>query len=57
MKSIGIIGFGNMGEAMVQGIQKNQPKLKINIIEKVAARRDVAVQQYAAHDFALPSTS
>ena len=53
MKSIGIIGFGNMGEAMVQGIQKNQPKLKINIIEKVAARRDVAVQQYSAQDLTL----
>lgn len=53
MKSLGIIGFGNMGEAMVQGIHTKHPEIGINIIEKVEVRRKLAVDNYGAIDFGL----
>lgn len=50
MKSLGIIGFGFMGEGIIQGLRQSQPTLKINVIEKVPERRAVAVEVYSASD-------
>jgi pyrroline-5-carboxylate reductase len=51
MKSLGIIGYGNMGEAMVRGVRKKLPSIEINVIEKIEARRALAVKKAKAKDF------
>lgn len=51
MNSLGIIGFGNMGEALVRGLRANQPAVAINVIEKAEARRTLAVEACSARDF------
>ncbi len=51
MKSLGIIGFGNMGEAIAEGVLKVNHDLDINVVEKSPDRIQVAVEKYHAKDF------
>jgi pyrroline-5-carboxylate reductase len=51
MTSLGIIGFGNMGEAMISGVREQHPELRINVSEKIEPRRKLAVDTYGASDF------
>ncbi|MDR1317192.1 MAG: pyrroline-5-carboxylate reductase [Spirochaetales bacterium] len=51
MKNIGIIGFGNMGEAFAAGLRNKFGSANFGVVEKVAARMEVAVGSYAARDF------
>src|SRR5262245_60957309 len=51
MRNIGIIGYGNMGEAMIRGIRKKLPSFGINLIEKVEVRRNLAIKRVKAKDF------
>jgi len=50
MKSIGIIGFGNMGEAFAAGLKEIFPKIRMCIVEKVPARAAVARERFGADD-------
>ncbi len=51
MKGIGIIGFGNMGEALVAGLSRTQPEVRLLVVEKVPERRTAAVDRYGAIDY------
>ncbi|MDR1179274.1 MAG: pyrroline-5-carboxylate reductase [Spirochaetales bacterium] len=51
MKNIGIIGFGNMGEAFAAGLKNKFGDANFGVVEKIAARLDLAVGNYAARDF------
>jgi pyrroline-5-carboxylate reductase len=51
MKSLGIIGFGFMGEGIIQGLRKFQPELRINVVEKSAERRQAALSGCGATDY------
>lgn len=51
MKNLGIIGFGNMGEAMIAGVKSRDPGVNIRFIEKFEPRRQIALQKYGAEDF------
>ena len=48
MKSIGIIGFGNMGEAFAAGLRKNMTNLSINVYEPVRIKTERAREMYKA---------
>jgi pyrroline-5-carboxylate reductase len=50
MKSIGIIGFGFMGSAIVRGMSSALPAFTLRVVEKDRDRRDAAVSQYNALD-------
>ena len=55
MKSLAIIGFGNMGEALIAGIRKKceetqQPQHALYVIEKDDLRRKHAREHYGAID-------
>lgn len=50
MKTIGIIGFGNMGEAMISGLLERNPDYSLSVIEKASSRRKCAVESYNAVD-------
>lgn len=50
MKSIGLIGFGFMGSAMVRGMGTTYPDLVLRVVEKDGDRRNSAVTQYNALD-------
>ncbi|NCN05606.1 MAG: pyrroline-5-carboxylate reductase [Spirochaetales bacterium] len=50
MKSIGIVGFGNMGEAMVQGLRQRNPDIQVRFAEKFPAQAKKAVETYGAID-------
>jgi pyrroline-5-carboxylate reductase len=52
MQSLGIIGFGNMGESLAAGIRKKMPDLRISVLEKSAERRRVARETWGADDAA-----
>ncbi|WP_455381419.1 pyrroline-5-carboxylate reductase [Salinispira pacifica] len=44
MKSIGIVGFGTMGEAIVRGLQARDRDIAASIIDKRPERRNAATQ-------------
>ncbi len=48
MDSLGIVGFGNMGEAMISGVMAKHPALKLFVVEKVPSRIQRAVKKYNA---------
>lgn len=50
MKNLGIIGFGNMGEALVRGVQAGNSEVRVLVSEKVEERRKLAVETYGAAD-------
>ncbi|MGI9255921.1 MAG: pyrroline-5-carboxylate reductase [Salinispira sp.] len=55
MESIIIIGFGNMGEALIAGLteqrrMQNKAALTLGVIEKFPERRRIAVEEYHAVD-------
>lgn len=51
IRSIGIIGFGNMGESMAAGLSREFPGIAIGIVEKAEDRRTHAVSAYGVKDF------
>jgi pyrroline-5-carboxylate reductase len=51
MKNIGIIGFGNMGEAFAAGLKSKFGDAGFGVVEKAAPRMDAAKKHYAARDF------
>lgn len=51
MKSIGIIGFGFMGEALIRGIQSQEAPPRVAVIEASETRRAVATGQYGCLDY------
>lgn len=50
MKTIGIIGFGNMGEAFAAGLRAKIPQVKLAVVEKLSPRISVAKDRYEALD-------
>jgi len=50
VKRIGIIGFGNMGEAMAAGLQHSFPQTALAVCEKSDKRRHVATTEYGCLD-------
>ncbi|MDR2588169.1 MAG: NAD(P)-binding domain-containing protein [Spirochaetales bacterium] len=50
MKNIGLIGFGNMGEAFAAGLA-GQGGVKFGVAEKAAARLAAAREKFGAEDF------
>jgi pyrroline-5-carboxylate reductase len=51
MKNIGIIGFGNMGEAFAAGLKSKFKDIRFGVVEKFAPRAKLARAQYGATDF------
>jgi len=51
MKRIGIIGFGNMGEAFAAGLKEVFPALELAVVEKVPLRSSLAKDRYQAKDY------
>ena len=50
METIGIIGFGNMGEAFAAGLRAKLPHVKLTVVEKLSPRSSVAKDRYGALD-------
>lgn len=50
MKTLGLIGFGNMGEALVKGASAAVPGLRFLVSESDPVKRDRAVGVYGAAD-------
>jgi pyrroline-5-carboxylate reductase len=48
MKHIGIIGFGNMGEAIAAGLRRSGRDIEISVLEPVEQKRRTAVERYRA---------
>jgi pyrroline-5-carboxylate reductase len=51
MKKIGIIGFGNMGEAFAAGLRNKLKDIRFGVVEKFAPRAQRAHENYGAEDF------
>ncbi|MDR1625850.1 MAG: pyrroline-5-carboxylate reductase [Spirochaetia bacterium] len=51
MKNIGIIGFGNMGEAFASGLRGRFGGLGFGVVEKAVPRMEAAKKGYGARDF------
>ncbi len=51
MESIGIIGFGNMGEAFAAGLKDKFPQTAFAVVEKLPSRVTIAKDRYNALDF------
>ena len=51
MKNIGIIGFGNMGEAFAAGLRNKLKDMRLGVAEKLAPRAEAARTKYGAEDF------
>jgi len=50
MENIGIIGFGNMGEAFAAGLRAKLPEVKLSVVEKLSPRSSIAKDRYGALD-------
>lgn len=50
METIGIIGFGNMGEAFAAGLRAKLPEVKLVVVEKLSPRSTIAKDRYGAQD-------
>ena len=48
IQTVSIIGFGNMGEAIIAGVCKQNAQVKVFVIEKNETRRLLATKKYAA---------
>jgi pyrroline-5-carboxylate reductase len=51
MKNIGIIGFGNMGEAFAAGLRARSGHIRFGVAEKFAPRLEAAGEKFGAQDF------
>ncbi len=51
MKNIGIIGFGNMGEAFAAGLRRVSGGVRLGVVEKAPARMAAARDGHGAEDF------
>ena len=51
MKNIGIIGFGNMGEAFAAGLPRLPGGVRLGVVETVPARAAAAKESFGAEDF------
>ncbi len=52
---IGILGFGNMGEAFAAGLRERQPEWELAVYEKVEAQSRLAAERYGATLCASPA--
>ncbi|GAB4223653.1 MAG: pyrroline-5-carboxylate reductase [Spirochaetales bacterium] len=50
MNTIGIIGFGNMGEAFAAGLKVRFPQATFAVVEKLPARSTLAKEKFSALD-------
>ena len=48
MEHVGIVGFGNMGEAIAAGLKRAEPKLGLLVMDPVEAKQRLATEQYGA---------
>ena len=48
MDSVGIIGFGNMGEAIAKGLSRSENPVELCVLEPVEQKRRKAVDRYRA---------
>lgn len=51
LQRLGLIGYGNMGEAIVGGLKVRNPGLELGIVEVSEERRRQAVEVHGARDF------
>jgi pyrroline-5-carboxylate reductase len=51
MKRLGIIGFGNMGEAVAAGIRKLHPEIELGFAEQYPERAKLAREKYGCREF------
>ena len=51
MKNIGIIGFGNMGEAFAAGLKEISGNYSFGVVEKIPSRLEAATGRFGARDF------
>jgi pyrroline-5-carboxylate reductase len=51
MQSIGLIGFGIMGEAIAEGLRSQDPETELGVIEKKQDRQERAAEQFQARVF------
>lgn len=51
LQRIGIIGYGNMGGAIVSGLKAGNPDLEVGVVEVAESRRAAAVEAHSARDF------
>jgi pyrroline-5-carboxylate reductase len=51
MKTLGVIGFGNMGEAAAAGLRKTAPGLELGVVEPWKERAERARGLYGCRDF------
>lgn len=51
MENIGIIGFGNMGEAFAAGLKGISPDMRLGVFEKVPSRVAAAKERFGAEDY------
>jgi pyrroline-5-carboxylate reductase len=54
MRYLGILGFGNMGEAMAAGVRGSAPGLPIGVHDVKAEKRDLARNRYGLAVFPSP---
>ena len=46
MKTIGVIGFGNMGSALCGGLKKKKDQFKVIVAEKLSSKAELARKKY-----------
>ncbi|MFP4373372.1 MAG: pyrroline-5-carboxylate reductase [Spirochaetaceae bacterium] len=51
LQRVGLIGYGNMGEAIICGLKARNPELEIGVVEVSDERRAAAVEAHGARDF------
>ncbi|MFO8065606.1 MAG: pyrroline-5-carboxylate reductase [Spirochaetota bacterium] len=51
LQRLGLIGYGNMGEAIASGLRAGNPELEVGVSEVSPPRREEAIQTLGARDF------
>ncbi|NBB90094.1 MAG: pyrroline-5-carboxylate reductase [Spirochaetes bacterium] len=51
LQRLGLIGYGNMGEAIVSGLKARNPELELGLVEVSEERRFAAIEAHGARDF------
>ena len=51
LQRLGLIGYGNMGEAIVSGLKARNPELELGVVEVSEERRFAAIEAHGARDF------
>jgi len=51
LQRLGLIGYGNMGEAIASGLRTRNPDLELGVVEVSPERREAAVATHGARDF------